>query len=491
MTTQDGLIFLDIEIRIMSKRKKSTELSFGVLELKFSLLDIKLDRVRKQVTSEYDLLIERHLKKVRTRKRIETVSGRVNAHRDSLNSKIETAMVDNLNRVKSARPFEPVVFKSFFDQLCYFKKQINDAQLSSSLKWILLAEGVLGRFNQKRYNFVEFSNYNIFLNLYDSALNPSILIKKRFKTKPVDFYLLPNRTILFRYVDKSGQNCVNVVDHKGNLLYSRVYDADTQRKYFSLILDNDQTRIHVLYNNSDQVRLEIFDNRLNLQRAYSFTKFRHAVERSKPSESFVWNFLVNKDELLVSYRVEINGFFDLYYLVYDLRDTCMTIKSVIGDRNLKLKTNQLIDKHIPVNKMSCLIYFTEEFYYFVNHDVGFNRYLEIVYRFSDGRNLILRKLKLDDSYSFFFDSKSKKFIAYKTKSGGNNNNISDYQNGEYERESFKLCEYEFEGNCVYENTKSESLYDLIKYDHFKVYFKNMLNIGLTGLFRGYFSSKVF
>jgi hypothetical protein len=470
----------------MSK-KKSTELSLGVLELKFNLLDIKLDRIKKRFSSEYDILIERHLKRVRTRKRIETVSRKINQHRDHLNSKIDSEMSSILNKVKTTKPFDPALFADLVKQVFYYKKLIDDAQLSSSLRWILLAEGVLGQFAQKRYNFIEFSKFNIFLSLYESALNPSIIIKKRFKIKPADFYLLPNRTVLFRYVNKSGQTCINVVDQKGNLLYTKVY-SETQWKYFSLILDNDHAQVLVLYNKAENVTLDMFDNRLNLLKSYSFRKLRLAIEGAKPNESFVWNFLVNKNELLVSYRVEVNGLFDLYYLIYELQDTTITIKSVIGDQNLKLRPKLHIDKHLSVNKMSCLIYFTEEFFYFVNHDVGFNRYLEIVYRFNDGRGLTLNKLKLDDSYSFFFDSKSKTFVAYNTNRGSNH--AYDGQN-EYERESFKLCEYEFGGTCVYENTKAENLYDLIKYDHFKVYFKNMLNIGLTSLFRGYFASRVF
>jgi hypothetical protein len=494
----------------MSTRKKSTELILDLIELKLALVHVKLERITKLVAAEYDTLIDRNVRKARTKHRIDAVSGKLNAHRARLHTRIEHDMVTALAQVtvsRTAANFDPATLKTLYKRLGYFRKQIEDGPLSpANLKWILLAEGVLGRLVRKRYNFVEFAKYNVFLSLHDSALNPSTLIKKRLHVTPVDFYwLASNDNVLIRYVDKTGGNRICVVDRRANLLYSRVYEGEVgvegvpppRWKYLSLTVDNDSTKIYVLYSKSSRkVRLDVFDHRLNLKKFYSFSKIRldSTVTGSKRKcESFIWNFLVCKSELLVSYRVEVNGLFDLCYVLYELGETSMTLKSVIGDQSVRLAESEARpalssnnSNHLPVNKMSCLVYFTDEFFYFINHDATFNRFLEIMYRFKDGRNFVLKKIRVDDSYSFFFDARAKRFVAYNTESGGLSGNDGDYM-----REAFKLCEYEFDGSCVYEDTRVDNLYDVIKFDHFKVYFKNTLNIGLTNLFREYFASKIF
>lgn len=487
---------------------KSVKLGLDLFELKFKILDMKLDRVRCQVAIKYDQMLNRLVEP--DEQVLDTVDSRVNQYRDGLLIKLNHELKQSLKLVDPTIKDELTTDR----RLLYHKNHIDDQDIQRNLKSLLICEGVFGKMVQVKYDCMEFTKFNMFLNLNHTVINPTVLAKKKLGVKPQDFFYL-NNTFLFRYIDTDGFNHLAILDSQGDVVFSKKFSQNKKTNFFAVNLDNEQEKIYVLQSRNNFIKLEVYSFRLSLIATYKFPKFKveQTVEQTKREvESHLWNFGVSKNELLLSFRLEVRGLFDLYYLLYEFTDNSVRLKLMISSERLNLLKCRLNYDYLTVSKASCLIYFSQEFFYFINHDSESTRYLEVVYRNHDKEYLTLNKLMLDDSYEFFFDSKNKQFIAYNTErrtglcgsrdqdslSRSNNRYAYMYEGGDDENEPhdeydkiFRFSQYAFDGHCLSENCRVEMLYSMIKHGFFKVYFKNALNMSLANLFREYFAFKLF
>jgi hypothetical protein len=449
----------------MKQSPSNLDLLVNLCELKFQIINLKLCRVNKTIEYKYDLLLD----KIEQKTNLDNSASKLNEHREKLLQESDIGLERTIRSLEISFDYKK--------HLLYFFQSTNDSDIETNLNSIVIMEGIFGKFKQKRYNLNDMERLSAHANL--NTVNIEFIVKRKFNLKVMDFYFMENDIFLVRTIDKSQKNSLKIIDKNGKLYYSKDYSQLNATNSLFLALKQTKNIIYTLYRIDNIVYIDKLDLRLNQLGGFQLSIQKFLI---KDHDVSIWNFLVYKNELILSLRVDYCSSFDLFYLVYSMKEQFKLVK-VIKHKETKFENN--FRQECLINKRdACLIYFTKDYFYFLINDTSqkFEYFLDIVPRAELSHSTPIKQIQLCDSSDFFFDSKSNQFMTIL--SAGKNKLRFNGRNFYHEL-------YDENGLKLYRDDNKTRMFNAAELTSFKSYFKNIYSLSMFNLFKDYFSSKYF